>query len=60
MNYPKFTKRLYDRHITSGHSVRLEANVRGVPEPTIQWYKDGLPVIGTDRIRVSYLISLFI
>lgn len=52
MNYPKFTKKLYDRHITNGHSVRLEVNVRGVPEPTVQWYKDGVLVTENDRIKV--------
>lgn len=51
--YPKFTRRLYDQHITKGHTLRMEVNVIGDPEAEVKWYKDGLPIIQTSNIKVS-------
>ena len=41
---PIFTKGLKDLVIVEGDSCCLNAEVSGVPVPTITWFKDGIPV----------------
>lgn len=41
---PVFGRRLQAQVIKKGDRVLMEVEVTGTPEPTISWYKDGVPV----------------
>uniref|UniRef100_A0A0R3RYR0 Ig-like domain-containing protein n=1 Tax=Elaeophora elaphi TaxID=1147741 RepID=A0A0R3RYR0_9BILA len=36
--------------VTEGETVTLSCPVRGFPEPTVQWYKNDVPVASTEQI----------
>ncbi|XP_063701950.1 titin homolog isoform X2 [Culicoides brevitarsis] len=41
---PSFTEPLGDATVTEGDKFQFSCNVKGFPEPTIQWYKDGVAI----------------
>lgn len=47
---PQFTMRLRDRRVQCTYPVRLTCQVLSVPQPTIQWYKDGIKLVEDDRL----------
>lgn len=47
---PQFTMRLRDRRVQCTYPVRLTCQVLGIPQPTIQWHKDGIQLIEDERI----------
>uniref|UniRef100_A0A7N8XK05 Titin n=1 Tax=Mastacembelus armatus TaxID=205130 RepID=A0A7N8XK05_9TELE len=47
---PAFTKTII---INAGETFKLDADVRGKPLPTIQWYKDEKPVENTLRLEIK-------
>lgn len=46
---PEFTKTII---INAGETFKLDADVRGKPLPTIQWFKDDKPVENTLRLEI--------
>ena len=38
---------------SQGDDVRMEVSVKGYPVPEVNWYKDDLPVIESDKLRLS-------
>lgn len=42
----------HDRVALVGETVRFTCAVRGYPDPTTDWYKDGKPIIGS-RYRIQ-------
>jgi hypothetical protein len=46
---PSFSFPLRDRLIQEGHGVKLIACVDGVPQPKIQWLKDGEALINSEK-----------
>ncbi|CAG5119204.1 unnamed protein product, partial [Candidula unifasciata] len=41
---PSFTRRIQDQRSVPGRMARFEALVIGIPEPEIEWQKDGFPL----------------
>lgn len=41
--------------IKKGDKVNLEVEVTGTPEPTVSWYKDGIPV--SESLKEHYKIK---
>lgn len=56
LDYPRFTKRLLDTDIKSGHSAYLEVVVAGSPAVDVKWYRNGVPLIETSNVYVSNCI----
>ncbi|VDM09589.1 unnamed protein product [Wuchereria bancrofti] len=59
VNHSKILDAVGDNHfrvrasvlrVTEGETVTLNCPVRGFPEPTIQWYKNDIPVASTEQI----------
>ncbi|EEC12088.1 hemicentin, putative, partial [Ixodes scapularis] len=45
-------------NVVSGERATLECSVRGLPKPTVLWFKDGLPILGTERQDARYTFLL--
>lgn len=41
---PCFTEPLGDATVTEGDKFQFECHVKGFPDPTVQWYKDGVAI----------------
>ena len=50
---PMFTKRLDEITVPSRNHIRLECAFKGVPEPTVKWFKDYQPLHDTSRISIA-------
>ncbi|XP_055337462.1 neogenin-like [Paramacrobiotus metropolitanus] len=50
---PVFIKRPVDTYGQKDSDVLLECEIRGAPEPTIQWYKNGDMVIPSDYFQID-------
>lgn len=59
VDYPQFTKRLYNETLKYGTRGRLEVVVTGNPPPEVQWYKDSRPVYESERVNVSSMRKSF-
>lgn len=53
LDYPRFTKRLLDTDLKTGHSAYLEVVVAGSPDVDVKWYRNGVPLIETSNVYVS-------
>lgn len=53
LDFPRFTKRLLDTDIKTGHSAYLEVVVAGSPDVDVKWYRNGVPLIETCNVYVS-------
>lgn len=51
---PVFTKGLEEIRVASRGHLKLECNVKGMPEPTIKWFKDFQPLHDTSRMKVIW------
>ena len=49
---PIFTKRLEEITVPVRNHIRLECAFKGVPEPTVKWFKDYQPLHDTSRISI--------
>ena len=50
---PEFILTLRNRTVIEGSTARLASRVMGVPEPAVQWYKDGHAVNHGGRAEIS-------
>ncbi|KAK0044806.1 myosin light chain kinase smooth muscle, partial [Biomphalaria pfeifferi] len=50
---PAFTRRIQDTMTAPGRMVRFEAMVIGVPEPEIEWVKDGFPLKAGSKYKMG-------
>lgn len=50
---PKFLHPLRDVSADEGQSLVIEAPFEGNPVPNVQWFKDGEPLVPTDRIWIT-------
>ncbi|XP_060079441.1 twitchin-like isoform X1 [Ylistrum balloti] len=41
---PTFLKKMEDVTMPSGQSAKFECRIMGIPEPTVQWFKNGVPI----------------
>lgn len=51
---PNFTAPLCDATITEGEKFMFECHVKGFPEPSVQWYKDGVPIPKDSDYKTSF------
>ncbi|RXG68173.1 CAVP-target protein [Armadillidium vulgare] len=49
---PRFSHLLVDTHVMEGEPVVLKASVSGSPNPTIAWFRDGVPVLPDDTLQI--------
>lgn len=49
---PVFTKRLEETTVLARNHIRLECSFKGVPEPTVKWFKDYQPLHDTSRMSI--------
>lgn len=50
---PEFTEPLKPVMQREGQSVTFECHVKGLPEPTVEWQKDGHPVFESSNNRIT-------
>ncbi|KAH9489600.1 hypothetical protein Btru_036498 [Bulinus truncatus] len=50
---PSFTRRIQDTTSTPGRMVRFEAMVIGIPEPEVEWVKDGFPLRAGPKYKMG-------
>ena len=50
---PKFLRGLHDAEVLSGTSVKFIVEVVGSPTPQVTWYKDGTPVVDSEKFTVE-------
>lgn len=46
---PSFAKAMVDKEFATGEYVVLQCLAKGIPKPTISWFKDGEAIIATER-----------
>ncbi|XP_065165140.1 leucine-rich repeats and immunoglobulin-like domains protein 3 isoform X1 [Atheta coriaria] len=46
---PSFSKPMENKTVKMGESVVIQCMASGSPKPTIQWYKDNIPITPTER-----------
>ncbi|XP_066246896.1 leucine-rich repeats and immunoglobulin-like domains protein 3 [Euwallacea similis] len=46
---PQLANTLEDRELASGEPIVLKCTAQGVPKPTVTWFKDGEPIVPTER-----------
>lgn len=51
---PKFLRYLESSEVTEGDAFIFECNVRGTPEPSIQWLKYNMPLIDGPNYKITY------
>ena len=51
---PEFFEPLKPVEVTEGGSAKLECTVKVKPEPVVEWFKDGLPVKVSSRVKISF------
>lgn len=49
---PRFLKRPQDKIETEKRDIELECEVYGVPEPIVQWYKNGEIITKSEYYRI--------
>lgn len=54
MHAPEFVVRPEGAHIVEGSQARFEAVVSGLPEPEIEWFKDGKLVRNSHRFELEF------
>ena len=54
MHAPEFVVRPEGAHIVEGSQARFEAVVSGLPEPEIEWFKDGKLVRDSHRFKLEF------
>ncbi|KAM4626894.1 myosin light chain kinase, smooth muscle-like [Discoglossus pictus] len=50
---PAFTLPPRNSRVSVGSTARFDGKVRGYPEPRVTWYKNGQPVVGSERCVVE-------
>ncbi len=50
---PVFTRRLEESTVPARNHIRMECAFKGVPEPTVKWFKDYQPLHDTSRISIA-------
>lgn len=43
----------------AGNDVSIQCDVRGYPQPYVQWSKDDVEILESQRIRISGKLKLF-
>uniref|UniRef100_A0A336ML28 CSON001463 protein n=1 Tax=Culicoides sonorensis TaxID=179676 RepID=A0A336ML28_CULSO len=51
---PSFEAPLGDATVTEGDKFMFECHVKGFPDPTVQWYKDGIPIAKDSDYKTNY------
>ncbi|KAL3121108.1 hypothetical protein niasHT_005368 [Heterodera trifolii] len=51
---PRFNPGLADQQLNAGEPLRLFCRVEAVPHATVQFYKDGVPVLASERCAIEY------
>ena len=55
---PEFSMKPKDKDVLEGTSVRFTCNTKGSPDPILDWYFEGSPVLETDRHHVKNTYGL--
>ncbi|KAJ1099293.1 hypothetical protein NDU88_004395 [Pleurodeles waltl] len=50
---PAFVEELTDQTVIVGHSITLSCRTSAHSHPTVEWFKDGIPIQGNDRVMIS-------
>ena len=50
---PEFVSKLQAIHVGEGKNAEFKVQVKGVPEPTLEWFKDDKPIKDTPRYLLS-------
>ena len=48
---PTFATRLTDRTAAQGSRIKLTCSIVGTPDPSVEWLKDGLPLVREQRYK---------
>lgn len=51
---PQFTHPLESVEVSEGTAVKLTCTVKGTPQPTIEWFKDGKPLKTSKRVKDDF------
>lgn len=51
---PSFITKLSDRSIFDGDQLKLSVQIKGDPEPKVEWYKDGRRIQSSDVVDLKY------
>ena len=51
---PQFTHPLESVEVSEGTAVKLTCTVKGTPQPTIEWFKDGEPLKTSKRVKDDF------
>lgn len=51
---PQFTQPLESVEVSEGTAVKLACTVKGTPQPTIEWFKDGEPLKTSKRVKDDF------
>uniref|UniRef100_A0A0K8U7P3 Muscle M-line assembly protein unc-89 n=2 Tax=Bactrocera latifrons TaxID=174628 RepID=A0A0K8U7P3_BACLA len=50
---PKIRKQLKDTEVQANGTLTLETDIYAMPEPTVQWFKDGQEISADARVKIS-------
>ncbi|KAK3083136.1 hypothetical protein FSP39_014900 [Pinctada imbricata] len=51
---PKFTKPLKDQVVKEHHKVVFECDVKGLPEPVVKWYREGIIIPNSADYQIKF------
>lgn len=54
-NSPNFIELLKDINVIEGHDICFKCRVSGQPQPLLKWYKNGVEIEETSRIKVRHI-----
>lgn len=50
---PTFLKKIGDTELYPGMTAKFTACASGTPEPTVEWFREGIKLFPTERIRME-------
>lgn len=52
---PEFKEKFEDSQQVPKRDCKFSARVTGIPTPTVQWLKDGAPIVDSDKYHIQKL-----
>jgi len=49
---PQFSQKLENVTLDEGSTATLECHVTGHPEPAVRWYKEGRPLVASQKVEI--------
>lgn len=57
-NKPVFVDVLKDITVIEGHDVCFKCKVTGFPQPVLKWYRNGIELVESNRVKVRLNIGV--